>query len=129
MTTLAEKDRSVRRLRILVVDDHGPTRLAIARLLRNSGAEVVAVRDGAEALSELVHGKFEVLLTDLRMPGMDGFELMEKCMQLPPTHRPGRIIAVSGEYEASSLRDPSVGFLAKPFDLDALLDILSGKLN
>ena len=101
----------------------------MARLLKQSGAEVFTARDGEEALAMLIQQRFDVLLTDLRMPGMDGFELMQQCMKLPETHRPGRIVAISGEYEANALRGQPVGFLPKPFDLDALLTMLQGKPN
>ena len=93
------------------------------------GAEVVTARDGEEGLGYLLTQRFDVLLTDLRMPVMDGFELMQHAMKLPETHRPNRIIAISGEYEASALRGMPVPFMAKPFDLDALLNMLGGKMN
>jgi CheY-like chemotaxis protein len=115
--------------RILVVEDHAPTRLAMSRLLREAGAEVVTARDGEEGLGYLLTQRFDILLTDLRMPVMDGFELLHHCMALPESRRPARIIAISGEYEASALRGVPVAFMAKPFDLDTLLDMLGGKPN
>jgi two-component system chemotaxis response regulator CheY len=116
--------------RILIVEDHAPTRTAMSRLMRAAGAEVVTARDGEEGLGYLLTQRFDVLLTDLRMPVMDGFELLQHCMKLPESHRPGRIVAISGEYEAGALRgQPAVGFLAKPFDLNALLDMIGGKPN
>jgi CheY-like chemotaxis protein len=115
--------------RVLIVEDHTPTRLAMSRLIRQTGADVTTARDGEEALGYLVTQRFDVLLTDLRMPVMDGFELLQHTMSLPETHRPTRIIAISGEYEASALRGQAVQFLPKPFDLDALLNMLSGKPN
>jgi two-component system cell cycle response regulator CpdR len=118
-----------KKLRILVVDDHTPTRIAMSRLIAEAGAEVIAARDGEEALGYLLTQRFDVLLTDLRMPVMDGFELMQHAMRLPESHRPARIIAISGEYEASALRGSSVPFLAKPFDIDKLLGMLGGKVN
>jgi len=69
------------------------------------------------------------LLTDLRMPVMDGFELLNHAMKLPDSKRPARIIAISGEYEAGVLTGQPVSFLAKPFNLDTLLDMLGGKPN
>lgn len=118
-----------KKLRILIVEDHTPTRVAMSRLVADAGADVIAARDGEEALGYLLTQRFDVLLTDLRMPVMDGFELMQHAMRLPATHRPARIIAISGEYEASALRGSAVPFLAKPFDLDKLLGMLGGKVN
>jgi len=123
-------DVAAKKSRILIVEDHAPTRMAMSRLMRAAGADVVTARDGEEGLGYLLTQRFDILLTDLRMPVMDGFELLQHCMKLPDTHRPGRIIAISGEYEQGALRgQPAVGFLAKPFDLNSLLDMIGGKLN
>jgi CheY-like chemotaxis protein len=124
-----EPERREKRSRVLVVDDHGPTRLAMGQLIRDTGAEVVTARDGEEALGFLLTQRFDVLLTDLRMPVMDGFELLQHCMKLPESLRPKRIVAISGEYEASKLSGQPVAFMPKPFTLEALLDKLGGSLN
>src|SRR5436853_7083672 len=91
---------SPRKKRILIVEDHAPTRLAMSKLMRQAGADVVTARDGEEGLGYLLTQRYDVLLTDLRMPVMDGFELLAHCQKLPESHRPARIIAISGEYEA-----------------------------
>jgi CheY-like chemotaxis protein len=101
----------------------------MSRLLRQAGAEVVTARDGEEGLGYLLTQRFDVLMTDLRMPVLDGFELLQHALKLPESHRPPRIVAISGEYEAGALRGQPVQFLAKPFNVDALLDMLGGKPN
>jgi two-component system, NarL family, sensor histidine kinase EvgS len=118
-----------KRPRILIVEDHAPTRLAMSKLIRQAGADVVTARDGEEGLGYLLTQRFDVLLTDLRMPVMDGFELVHHCMKLPESHRPSRVIAISGEYEAGVLQGQPVQFMAKPFNLDTLLDMIGGKPN
>ncbi|MGD0390811.1 MAG: response regulator [Tepidisphaeraceae bacterium] len=118
-----------KRQRILVIEDHTPTRLAMSQLIRQAGAEVVTARDGEEGLNYLLTQRFDILLTDLRMPVMDGFELLQHCAKLPDSHRPQRIIAISGEYESSVLHGQPVQFLPKPFSLAALLDLIGGKPN
>lgn len=120
---------SAKRLKVLVVEDHTPTRMAMSRLIRQAGADVTTARDGEEGLGYLLTQRFDVLLTDLRMPKMDGFELLHHAQTLPESHRPNRVIAISGEYEASALHGQPVQFLAKPFNLDVLLDMLGGKPN
>ena len=120
---------SAKRMKILIVEDHTPTRMAMSRLIRQAGAEVTTARDGEEGLGYLLTQRFDVLLTDLRMPRMDGFELLAHCHTLPESHRPGRVIAISGEYEASALNGQPVQFLAKPFDLNVLLEMLGGRMN
>ena len=130
VTHLGQSDVPLqKRSKILIVEDHTPTRLAMSRLIRQAGADVVTARDGEEALGYLLTQRFDILLTDLRMPVMDGFQLVDQCMKLPQSHRPPRIIAISGEYEAGALRGHPVQFMAKPFDLDTLLDMLGGKPN
>src|SRR5580698_9060077 len=120
-----------KRLRILIVEDHTPTRMVMSRLIRQAGADVTTARDGDEGLGYLLTQHFDVLLTDLRMPKMDGLELLQHCQQLPESHRPKRVIAISGEYEASVLHGQAaqVQFLAKPINVDHLLNMLSGKPN
>ena len=118
-----------RRIRVLIVEDHGPTRLAMGRLIREAGAEVVTARDGEEGLGYLLTQRFDVLLTDLRLPVMDGMELVQHCMKLPDTHRPRRVIAISGEYDAGVLHGQPVQFLAKPLNIDSLLQMLGGLPN
>ncbi len=122
---------NTKKLRILIVEDHTPTRMAMSRLIRQAGADVTTARDGDEGLGYLLTQRFDVLLTDLRMPKMDGFELLQHCQQLPESHRPTRVIAISGEYEASALhgQPAQVQFLAKPFNLDSLLNMIGGKPN
>ena len=81
-------------LRVLVVDDEPDARELIAAVLMGRGAEVVAVESGVEALAELERQRFDVLLSDIGMPEMDGYALIEKIRQLP-AERGGRIPAVA----------------------------------
>src|SRR5882757_4850256 len=128
-TTNTSTNSTAKRLRILVVEDHAPTRMAMSKLIRQTGADVVSARDGEEGLGYLLTQRFDVLLTDLRMPVMDGFELLQHCQQLPESHRPSRVIAISGEYEAGVLQGQPVQFMPKPFDLQTLLSMIEGKPN
>ncbi len=96
----------------------------------NVAIGATAARDGEEGLGYLLTQKFDVLLTDLRMPKVDGFELLKQAENLPSSHRPSRIIAISGEYEAGALHGrAAVQFLPKPFNIDTLLDMLGGRPN
>jgi CheY-like chemotaxis protein len=115
--------------RVLIVEDHAPTRLAMSKMIRQAGADVVTARDGDEGLTYLLTQRFDVLLTDLRMPVMDGFELLKHCETLPESHKPKRIVAISGEYEAGALRGQPIPFLPKPFNLEALLELIGGRMN
>lgn len=125
----AQSSTSSRPLRVLLVEDHAPVRKAMCKLIRATGADVVTARDGEEGLGYLLSQRFDVLLTDLQMPVMDGLELLQQCQKLPESHRPARIIAISGEYEAGILRGQPVQFMPKPFNLESLLGMLGGKPN
>jgi two-component system chemotaxis response regulator CheY len=127
--TPASSETPSKRPRVLIIEDHTATRLAMGKLIRLAGAEVVTARDGEEGLNYLLTQRFDVLLTDLKMPVMDGFELLGHCAKLPPSHRPARVIAISGEYEAGVLHGQPVQFLPKPINLSALLDLIGGKPN
>ncbi len=67
--------------RILVADDEESQRVVLARGLEAAGHEVVAVEDGVEALQEFKRGKFDLLLTDIVMPRLDGIALALKVGQ------------------------------------------------
>lgn len=118
-----------RRMKVLVVEDDGPTRTALSRLIRQTGADVFTARDGEEGLGQMLSQRFDILLTDLRMPVMDGIEMLQHVMKLPDTRRPQRIIAISGEYDRGVLRGAPVAFMQKPFNIDTLLEMLQGKPN
>lgn len=74
-TALPGERPAVRRLRVLLVDDSLVTREMERRLLEDAGFEVRAVGDAGEALSRLAEESFGCVVTDIEMPGMDGFEL------------------------------------------------------
>jgi CheY-like chemotaxis protein len=63
------------------------------------------------------------------MPVMDGVERVNQCMKLPDTHRPRRVIAISGEYDAGVLHGQPVQFMAKPLNVETLLNMLGGMPN
>ena len=79
---------------MLVVDDEPDARELIAAVLMGRGAEVVAVESGVEALAELERQQFDVMVSDIGMPEMDGYALIEKIRQLP-TERGGTLPAVA----------------------------------
>ena len=122
-------------MKILLVEDEPASRAAMARLLRRAGAEVITAGDGSEGLSQLLAGHFDVLLTDLHMPGgLDGFELIEATHRLPLSNRPRRVVAISGQYDRTVIsalvgHQAATDFFPKPIDLNRLLDSIGGPVN
>lgn len=103
--------------RLLIVDDDINTRDALAKLLMEEGYFVQVCDDGARALSLLRTDSYDVLLTDLVMPGMNGLALVSAakalCDQLC-------CIVISGHQRAAEL-PAEVVWHEKPLDLDQLL--------
>lgn len=89
---------SPERLPLLVVDDSAVVRAKLLKLFSDAGHEVVAARDGVEAMELLGQTRFGVLITDLEMPNMDGFELI-KAVQGGMDTEDLPIIAISGHEE------------------------------
>jgi PAS domain S-box-containing protein len=85
---------SLNDLRVLVVDDESDARELIKVVLAGCGAEVVTVPSAGEALAEMERGRFDVLVSDIGMPEMDGYALISKIRQLTK-ERGGRIPAVA----------------------------------
>ena len=105
-------------LRILVVEDHDDVRESMSVMLEQLGAEVVTARDGAEALAATSDGRIDVVLCDIRMPQMDGFEFLLELQRSHGTCPP--VIAVSALTRAEDhQRTRAAGFAGhvdKPFD-------------
>ena len=104
--------------RILVAEDEVPVREFIRRVLELRGHDVVTVGDGAEALIKLNRGRFNLLLTDIGMPNMDGLEL---ALKVARDHPDLPVLMMSGyaveRRRAADLAELSRGLLQKPFSM------------
>jgi len=105
--------------RILVVDDIASNRDLLSRRLLREGHQVATVEDGATALDRLVDEKFDLILLDLMMPGMNGFEVLCRLKSSSRTrHIPVIVISALDEFD-SAVRCIEAGaedYLPKPFD-------------
>lgn len=110
--------------RILVVDDEKGVRDAIAGLLSDLGYDVAVAADGAEALALIQDAAFGLVLTDLNMPGMDGWSLAERIKK--ESNVP--IVLITGSERRSvdqRLGKSSVdSVLFKPFRVDELVTVV-----
>ncbi len=92
--TLTFWQPSLNDLRVLIVEDEPDARELVAAVLTARGAEVVSVGSAGEALEEMERQQFDVLVSDIGMPSMDGYALIERVRQLP-AERGGRIPAAA----------------------------------
>lgn len=83
-------------LRVLVVDDDEMVRSVLPRMLRKLATHVVAVGNGSDALRLLEHSVFDVVLTDLNMPGMTGDELVRTIAARRDAHVPRLLVMTGG---------------------------------
>jgi CheY-like chemotaxis protein len=121
-----------RRNRILVVDDEPLVTMLIAETLTLEGHDVDTAKDGQEALEKVSACAYDVILSDLRMPVLDGVGLYRGLDQ----QHPGllrRIAFVSGTTEpveyASFLEETGVPVLHKPFDIEDLQQLVQRLLQ
>ena len=111
-------------IRILLAEDDESMRVYLARALERSGYEVVAVSTGTQAVPYIDSDRFDLLLTDIVMPEMDGIELAQHAAQVAPEMR---IMFITG-FAAVTLKAgkavPQAKVLSKPFHLrDLVLEV------
>jgi DNA-binding NtrC family response regulator len=111
--------------RILIVDDEAAQREMAGGFLRKQGFEVALAGGGAEALEELRREPVDLLLTDHRMPGMSGLDLLAEARRLNP-ELPVVVMTAYGSIESAvaAMKAGAYDYLTKPIDLDALLHLV-----
>jgi two-component system chemotaxis response regulator CheY len=112
--------------RVLAVDDSKTMRDMIAFALRNAGFEVEAVEDGEAALGKLEAASFDLIITDLNMPKLDGLALIRNVRAMPQ-HRDIPIVILSSECDCANEKVGKAGadgWLIKPFSPDKLVELV-----
>lgn len=111
--------------RILVVDDQQDIRDMTALVLSGAGYRVETAESGESALSTLVRDRFDLVLLDINMPGMDGWETLRliRCDE-DLTDVPVVMFSVKGEIrdKVESLQEGATDYVTKPFIVDDLID-------
>ena len=118
-------DRPAATIDVLVVDDDLVIREVLGALLASVGYRVTVARNGAEGLRRFADGRFQVVVTDVGMPGLDGWEI---ARQLREASADVGIIVMSGSFDsADNTRGEDcshLATLAKPFALEQLTTII-----
>jgi CheY-like chemotaxis protein len=110
---------------ILLIDDMAGVRRAVVSMLTRAGHRVTAAESGSQGIDLLRSRRFDLVITDMLMPGIDGADILSEVGSMP--NRP-RMIAISGggagvsaESALQLARVKADAFLEKPFDAEALL--------
>ena len=108
-------------LRVLVVEDDGTERMMLVKMMEVLGHTAAAAADGAEALEELEHGYYHLIITDCAMPEMDGHELARRIKQRSPEQPIIMLTGFGDMMDAAGERPECVDLvLSKPATLDEL---------
>ena len=125
-SALDTENKAFNRVHILVVDDEDTIRSLLFDVLSGMGYNVEVASSGEEALEKIKHTLFEILITDLRMPGMDGFEVTKKLKEINSNIC---IIVITGypsiETAIEAMRHGAYDYITKPFKLDELRIIVN----
>jgi len=118
------------RRRILIVDDVADASAALAELLRDRGYLVETARDGFKALPKLKEFAPDLLLTDLRMPGMDGVSLVRRAREIDPD-TVAVVMTAYGSVDTAmeAMRHGAIDYVTKPIQVDALLRVIEPALD
>ena len=110
--------------RILLAEDEEAMRTYLERALTNAGYRVSAVDRGTEAIPLLETGDFDLLLSDIVMPEMDGIELAQRCAEISPHTKVMFITGFAAVSLRASREQPTAKVLSKPFHLrDLVLEV------
>ena len=115
---------------ILIVDDEPEVLQAVSRLVKNLGYEVLAANNGEEALNILAGNTVDLVLTDLMMPGITGWQLLDEIKKQQPETM---VVLFTGyidqQGEAMLVDRKADGFLVKPIDLKKVRTLLASLLK
>ncbi|MEW6441974.1 MAG: response regulator [bacterium] len=108
-------------IRVLLVDDEERFLTTTASILRKRGFSVAGAADGSAAVEAVQKDSFDVMVLDLKMPGMDGVQTLHEVRRIRPDQQV-ILLTAHGSYEAalSGLQDGIFDYLSKPCDIDLL---------
>lgn len=123
---------STPKIRVMIIDDEIKIRQLIKEALELRGFEVFTAASGPEALEQLKHNRIDLILLDLTMPVMDGYEVYHVLKEIPQTQDiPVLIVTGRGERKDRSLgfKDARYNYIDKPFEIEELIAKVRGMLQ
>ena len=116
--------------KILVLDDEQIVLDSVSRILEEENYEVKTTRKGTEAIEILKQGGFDIFVTDLKMPGMDGLQAMESLSEIDPDLSMIMFTAYSTVDSAvQAMKLGAVDYMRKPFTPDQLMESVNKSMN
>ncbi|MFZ2197454.1 MAG: response regulator, partial [Thermodesulfovibrionales bacterium] len=115
---------------ILVVEDKESMAQMLMETLESEGYSVVIARDGQEGLRQIKENRFDLVLTDLKLPKKDGIEVLKSSKTENPL-APVIVMTAFGTIETAvaAMKDGAFDFITKPFDTDHLLLLMKRALE
>ena len=117
------------RRRVLVVDNEATIREMLAIILDAEGYLVDQAADGGEALRAIEKARPDVILLDIKMPGIDGYEFAQMYRDTPGKKAPIIVITAAQSAQEAAAKVDACSFLGKPFGVDQLLAHVSACLE
>ncbi len=108
--------------RILVVDDDDAIRNFVCEALSEEGYRLLQASNGADALREVSQAAPDLILLDVRMPGVDGWQVLDELRSAAGPQTPVVVMTASYSGQDRALQSGAQGYLAKPFELHDLLE-------
>lgn len=118
--------------RILIIDDEKLIVKATSLVIRLSGYEVLTAYNGEEGLKIVQEMKPDLILLDIMMPGMDGWQVLSRLQANEETRGIPVIVFTAKEYlkgKQKSLEAGAVDYISKPFEADELMDAIARGIN
>ena len=113
-------------IQVLVVDDEPIMRECLTDILSDQGYQVTAVSNGSDALERLEQASFHIVISDIRMPGLDGEEVLKHSLRHNPSCKIILITAYSMDLSGKAYLDQGAyGFILKPFDIEQIRNLVS----
>ncbi|HTG82452.1 MAG TPA: sigma-54 dependent transcriptional regulator [Geobacteraceae bacterium] len=117
-------------IKILIVDDEAPSREALSLLLKSAGYEITGAGTGLEAFELLAGRSFDIIITDLFLPDLNGIDILKRAKSLSPITE---VILITGHASAETavqaMKEGAFDYITKPLNLDELRLIIDKALE
>ncbi|MBU1712607.1 MAG: response regulator, partial [Proteobacteria bacterium] len=115
----------MREIKVLLVDDEVDFTTSMSRILTRRGFDVEISSDGLSGLAQIIQGNFDVVVLDVKMPGMNGIQVLSEIRRLS---LPTRVILLTGHFslpdEENTLKRGAFAYLLKPYPILKLVELI-----